>query len=94
MRQGRTVSLGAQPLKWVKQRAATVNTKRAIEAALAGQRERAAGSGLAPRVPGRRLDVFTTRAGRLCCTTGGMQAGAELGATIWESRPRQTARIC
>ena len=45
MRQGRTVSLGAQPLKWVKQRAATVNTKRAIEAALAGQRERAAGSG-------------------------------------------------
>ncbi|KAI0769954.1 hypothetical protein C8Q74DRAFT_1272317 [Fomes fomentarius] len=46
MRQGRTVVAGAQPLKWVKQRAVTVNKKRAIEMALADQRERAAsGSG-------------------------------------------------
>ncbi|KAI0755109.1 hypothetical protein C8Q80DRAFT_1143071 [Daedaleopsis nitida] len=42
MRQGRTVVAGAQPLKWVKQRAVTVNKKRAIELALADQRERAA----------------------------------------------------
>ena len=50
MRQGRTVVAGAQPLKWVKQRAVTVNKKRAIEMALADQRERAAaasGSGSA-----------------------------------------------
>ncbi|KAI8994160.1 hypothetical protein BD414DRAFT_481596 [Trametes punicea] len=42
MRQGRKVREGAQPLKWVKQRAVTVNKKRAIEMALADQRERAA----------------------------------------------------
>lgn len=42
MRQGRTVVAGAQPLKWVKQRAVTVNKKRAIEMALADQREHAA----------------------------------------------------
>ncbi|KAI0352597.1 Rad4-domain-containing protein [Trametes cingulata] len=42
MRQGRAVRAGAQPLKWVKQRAVTVNRKRAIELALADQRERAA----------------------------------------------------
>ncbi|KAH9931640.1 Rad4-domain-containing protein [Epithele typhae] len=40
MRQGRTVVIGAQPLKMVKQRAVTVNRKRAIEAALEEQRER------------------------------------------------------
>ena len=44
MRQGRTVVAGAQPLKWVKQRAVTVNKKRAIELALADQRDRAAAS--------------------------------------------------
>ncbi|KAI0763653.1 hypothetical protein BD413DRAFT_495167 [Trametes elegans] len=44
MRQGRRVRLGAQPLKRVKQRAVTVNRKRAIELALADQRERAASS--------------------------------------------------
>ncbi len=44
MRQGRTVISGAQPLKWVKQRAVTVNKKRAIEMALADQRDRAATS--------------------------------------------------
>ena len=42
MRQGRTVIVGAQPLKWVKQRAVTVNKKRAIEVALADRRERTA----------------------------------------------------
>lgn len=42
MRQGRKVREGAQPLKWVKQRAVTVNKKRAIELALADQRERTA----------------------------------------------------
>ncbi|KAI0373881.1 Rad4-domain-containing protein [Pilatotrama ljubarskyi] len=42
MRQGRKVREGAQPLKWVKQRAVTVNKKRAIELVLADQRERAA----------------------------------------------------
>ncbi|KAM5533626.1 hypothetical protein V8D89_012739 [Ganoderma adspersum] len=44
MRQGRTVISGAQPLKWVKQRAVTVNKKRAIEMALADQRDRASTS--------------------------------------------------
>ncbi|RPD62250.1 Rad4-domain-containing protein [Lentinus tigrinus ALCF2SS1-7] len=42
MRQGRRVVVGAQPLKWVKQRAVTVNKKRAIEVALADRRERTA----------------------------------------------------
>ncbi|KAI0648178.1 hypothetical protein C8Q79DRAFT_905740 [Trametes meyenii] len=45
MRQGRKVREGAQPLKWVKQRAVTVNKKRAIELALADQRERSEGFG-------------------------------------------------
>ena len=44
MRQGRTVISGAQPLKWVKQRAVTVNKKRAIAMALADQRDRASTS--------------------------------------------------
>ncbi|KAI1793306.1 Rad4-domain-containing protein [Ganoderma leucocontextum] len=44
MRQGRTIISGAQPLKWVKQRAVTVNKKRAIEMALADQRDRASTS--------------------------------------------------
>ncbi|TBU44496.1 Rad4-domain-containing protein [Dichomitus squalens] len=48
MRQGRTVIAGAQPLKWVKQRAVTVNKKRAIELALADQRDRAAASAPTP----------------------------------------------
>ncbi|CDO71667.1 hypothetical protein BN946_scf184915.g11 [Trametes cinnabarina] len=52
MRQGRKVREGAQPLKWVKQRAVTVNKKRAIEMALADQRERAASaSGSAAKTP-------------------------------------------
>ena len=42
MRQGRTVVVGAQPLKWVKQRAVTVSKKRAIEVALSERRERRA----------------------------------------------------
>ncbi|KAI0821974.1 hypothetical protein BC628DRAFT_1460116 [Trametes gibbosa] len=42
MRQGRKVREGAQPLKWAKQRAVTVNKKRAIELALADRRDRAA----------------------------------------------------
>ncbi|OSD07353.1 Rad4-domain-containing protein, partial [Trametes coccinea BRFM310] len=55
MRQGRKVREGAQPLKWVKQRAVTVNKKRAIEMALADQRERAAsasGSASVSKQPG------------------------------------------
>ena len=51
MRQGRTVISGAQPLKWVKQRAVTVNKKRAIELALADQRERAAASASTSKKP-------------------------------------------
>ena len=39
MRQGRNVREGCQPMKWVKQRAVTVNKKRAIEMALAGQKD-------------------------------------------------------
>jgi hypothetical protein len=35
MRQGRKVREGCQPMKWVKQHAATVNKKRAIEMAMA-----------------------------------------------------------
>lgn len=34
MRQGRKVKEGCQPMKWVKQRAVTVNKKRAIEVAM------------------------------------------------------------
>ena len=34
MRQGRKVREGCQPMKWVKQRAVTVNKKRAIEMAM------------------------------------------------------------
>lgn len=41
MRQGRKVREGCQPMKWVKQRAVTVNKKRAIEIALAERQERA-----------------------------------------------------
>ncbi|KAI0662018.1 hypothetical protein C8Q70DRAFT_909438 [Cubamyces menziesii] len=51
MRQGRKVREGAQPLKWVKQRAVTVNKKRAIELALADQRERAAASASTSKKP-------------------------------------------
>ncbi|CCM04912.1 uncharacterized protein FIBRA_07109 [Fibroporia radiculosa] len=40
MRQGRTVREGAQPMKWVKQRAMTVNKQRAIEMALAEGKSR------------------------------------------------------
>ncbi len=42
IRQGRRVVVGAHPLKWVKQRAVTVNRKRAIEMVLADRRERTA----------------------------------------------------
>ncbi|KZT11843.1 Rad4-domain-containing protein [Laetiporus sulphureus 93-53] len=42
MRQGRKVREGAQPMKWVKQHAMTVNKQRAIEMALDARRERAA----------------------------------------------------
>ncbi|TCD70140.1 hypothetical protein EIP91_004610 [Steccherinum ochraceum] len=42
MRQGRKVVEGCQPMKWVKQRAVTVNRKRAIEVAMG---DRAGGSG-------------------------------------------------
>jgi len=41
MRQGRKVVEGAQPMKWVKQRAMTVNKQRAIEMTLADRRDRA-----------------------------------------------------
>ena len=41
MRQGRKVREGCQPMKWVKQRAVTVNKQRAIEMALAERNERA-----------------------------------------------------
>ncbi|EPS96506.1 hypothetical protein FOMPIDRAFT_1053153 [Fomitopsis schrenkii] len=40
MRQGRKVKEGAQPMKWVKQRAMTVNKQRAIEMALSEKRDR------------------------------------------------------
>ncbi|KAH9841395.1 Rad4-domain-containing protein [Rhodofomes roseus] len=40
MRQGRKVKEGAQPMKWVKQRAMTVNKQRAIELALSEKRDR------------------------------------------------------
>ncbi|GBE85109.1 Rad4-domain-containing protein [Sparassis crispa] len=40
MRQGRKVREGCQPMKWVKQRAMTVNKKRAIEMALAEQKDK------------------------------------------------------
>lgn len=40
MRQGRKVKEGAQPMKWVKQRAMTVNKQRAIEMALSERRDR------------------------------------------------------
>ena len=40
MRQGRKVREGCQPMKWVKQRAVTVNKQRAIEMALAERNER------------------------------------------------------
>ncbi|KAH9936108.1 uncharacterized protein B0H18DRAFT_1113556 [Fomitopsis serialis] len=40
MRQGRRVKEGAQPMKWVKQRAMTVNKQRAIELALSEKRDR------------------------------------------------------
>lgn len=43
MRQGRKVREGAQPMKWVKQRAMTVNKQRAIEMALADRKDLAAG---------------------------------------------------
>ncbi|PCH40265.1 Rad4-domain-containing protein [Wolfiporia cocos MD-104 SS10] len=39
-RQGRRVREGAQPMKWVKQRAMTVNKQRAIEMALSEQRDK------------------------------------------------------
>ncbi|KAI0333722.1 Rad4-domain-containing protein [Cubamyces sp. BRFM 1775] len=52
MRQGRKVREGAQPLKWVKQRAVTVNKKRAIELALADQRERAASASTSKKPAG------------------------------------------
>ena len=39
MRQGRKIREGCQPLKWVKQRASTVNRKREIEMALERGRE-------------------------------------------------------
>ena len=53
MRQGRTVIAGAQPLKWVKQRAVTVNKKRAIEMVLADQRDRASTSKSASASPSK-----------------------------------------
>ncbi|KAH9889795.1 hypothetical protein C8Q73DRAFT_705476 [Cubamyces lactineus] len=56
MRQGRKVREGAQPLKWVKQRAVTVNKKRAIELALADQRERAAASASTSKKPAGEVD--------------------------------------
>ncbi|KAL4250566.1 transglutaminase-like superfamily protein [Abortiporus biennis] len=37
MRQGRKIKEGCQPMKWVKQRAVTVNKKRAIEMAMGGR---------------------------------------------------------
>ena len=40
MRQGRKVKEGAQPMKWVKQRAMTVNKQRAIEMALSERKDR------------------------------------------------------
>ncbi|KAI0700351.1 hypothetical protein C8T65DRAFT_742081 [Cerioporus squamosus] len=52
IRQGRRVVVGAQPLKWVKQRAVTVNRKRAIELALADQRERTASASGSAHVSG------------------------------------------
>ena len=39
MRQGRKVKEGCQPMKWVKQRAVTINKKRAIEVAMGGDEE-------------------------------------------------------
>ncbi|KAH9947442.1 Rad4-domain-containing protein [Amylocystis lapponica] len=44
-RQGRKVREGCQPMKWVKQRAVTVNKKRAIETALAEQKEKTLAAG-------------------------------------------------
>ena len=41
MRQGRRVREGCQPMKWVKQRAVTVNKRRAVEMALAEREEHA-----------------------------------------------------
>ncbi|OCH87725.1 Rad4-domain-containing protein [Obba rivulosa] len=45
MRQGRKVREGAQPMKWVKQRAMTVNKQRAIEMALANRRDQLPNAG-------------------------------------------------
>ncbi|KAF9814962.1 hypothetical protein IEO21_04812 [Rhodonia placenta] len=45
MRQGRNVREGAQPMKWVKQRAMTVNKQRAIEMALMEGKSRAGEQG-------------------------------------------------
>ncbi|KAH9847907.1 hypothetical protein C2E23DRAFT_846212 [Lenzites betulinus] len=57
MRQGRKVREGAQPLKWVKQRAVTIYKKRAIEQALADRRERtAAATASSSKRPAARED--------------------------------------
>ncbi|KAI9058217.1 Rad4-domain-containing protein [Trametes sanguinea] len=74
MRQGRKVREGAQPLKWVKQRAVTVNKKRAIEMALADQRERAAsasGSASVSKTPGAGDDGDDDGALELSWDAGG-----------------------
>lgn len=46
MRQGRCIREGCQPMKFVKQRAMTINKKREIELALAGQNERQTSDGV------------------------------------------------
>lgn len=46
MRQGRKIREGCQPLKWVKQRASTINRKREIEMAMEREREERGGAGM------------------------------------------------